>query len=203
MLFPTHFIAVIDSVLTFLQSSKQGLTINSLDVGCYAHADDVRAASISIDPAQIQWNLVDSFCATNSLKLNTSKTELIQFTSGTFTSCSHKIVGQSIQTQMASKCLGVWWKYNLFPSKSVEESVSKARCVFFAIESTGIFHGKLNPLTGRNLFDTFVVPILLCGCETRILSDSIPTKSLTFCLTLSRLDNSYKVKVKESQSQSL
>ena len=36
----------------------------------------------------------------------------------------------------------------------------------------GAFHGRLNPLTGRSLFETFVVPTLLYGCETWILSES-------------------------------
>ena len=44
VLSPTLFIAVIDSLLSFLESSGQGLTLLGLNVGCSAHADDVRAA---------------------------------------------------------------------------------------------------------------------------------------------------------------
>jgi len=82
VLSPTLFIAVMDSLLSFLESSGHGLTISGLNVGNSAHADDIRAASISIDAAQIQGKVVDSFNAVNSLKLNSDKTELIQFTCG-------------------------------------------------------------------------------------------------------------------------
>ena len=34
------------------------------------------------------------------------------------------------------------------------------------------FPWKTNPFTGLSFFETFVVPILLYGCETWILSDS-------------------------------
>ena len=44
--------------------------------------------------------------------------------------------------------------------------------VLFALGSIETFNGKLNRLTGRSLFETFVVPILLYGCETWILSES-------------------------------
>ena len=33
--------------------------------------------------------------------------------------------------------------------------------------------GGLNPLTGRSLFETFVIPTLLYGCETWILTESL------------------------------
>ena len=54
----------------------------------------------------------------------------------------------------------------------MEECIHKARRAFFALGNIGAFHGKLNPLTGRSLFETFVVPTMLYGCETWILSDS-------------------------------
>ena len=130
VLSPTLFIAVMDSLLNFLESSGQGLAISGLNVGNSAHADDIRAASISIDAAQIQGKLIDSFSAANSLKLNVNKTELIQFTSGKHTSHTHEIAGQDIQTQDKAKCLGVWWRYDLSPIKSVEECVHKARRAF-------------------------------------------------------------------------
>jgi len=50
--------------------------------------------------------------------------------------------------------------------------IHKARRAFFALGSTGAFHGILNPLTGHSLFKTFVVLTMLYGCETWILSDS-------------------------------
>ena len=172
VLSPTLFIAVIDSLLSYLVSSGQGLTILGLNVGNCAHADDVRAACSSIDGTQTQGKLIASFCDANNLKLNASKTELVQFTSGRAFVSTHDIVSQTIYTQPEVKCLGVWWRYDLFPARSVEERIDKARRSFFSLGSIGAFHGRLNPLTGRSLFETFVIPTLLYGCETWILGIS-------------------------------
>jgi len=121
VLSPTLFIAVVDSLLSFLESSGHGITISGLNVGNSAHAEDFRPARISIDAAQIQVKLVDSFSAANSLKLNTDKTQLIQFTCRKHTTYTHEIAGQKVQSQAEAKCLGVWWRYDLSPTKSVEE----------------------------------------------------------------------------------
>ena len=123
VLSPTLFIAVIDSLLSFLESSGQGLTLLGLNVGCSAHADDVRAACLSLSSAQTQGDFIDAFCKANSLKLNTGKTEVIAPTKGKPRAESLNMVGDTIQIQSEAKCLGVWWKYDLSPAKSIEERV--------------------------------------------------------------------------------
>ena len=59
VLSPTLFIAVVDSLLSFLESSGQGLTISGLNVCNFAHADDIRTASISVSAAQIHAEKTD------------------------------------------------------------------------------------------------------------------------------------------------
>jgi len=108
----------------------------------------------------------------SSLKVNITKTELVQFANKKPDPTSHEIAGQEVQVQPRAKCLGTWWQYDLSPTTSVEECIHKAKCAFFALGSIGAFQGKLNPLTGRSLFETFVIPTMLYGCETWILSES-------------------------------
>ena len=100
------------------------------------------------------------------------KTELVQFSKKKPKSLSHTIAGQEIQVQEKAKCLGVWWQYDLSPTTSVEECISKARHAFFSLGSMGAFQGRLNPLTGSSLFEIFVVPTMLFGCKTWILTES-------------------------------
>ena len=57
--------------------------------------------------------------------------------------------------------------------KSIEENISKARRAFFALGSIGAYQGALNPLSGHSLFSTFVLPILLYGCENWVLTESL------------------------------
>ena len=48
---------------------------------------------------------------------------------------------------------------------AVDDNIQKARRAFFALGSTGLFQGRLNPLTARDLCETCVFPVLLFGCE--------------------------------------
>ena len=142
VLSPTLFIAVTDSLLSFLESSGQGLAISGLNMGNSAHADDIRAASISIDAAQIQGELSDSFSTANSLKLKANNTELIQFTSGKHTSHTHEIAGQNIQTQV--EFLGVWWRYD-YPLSSLWRSVFTKQDVLFCTGLHWSISWKIEP----------------------------------------------------------
>ena len=101
VLSPTLFIAVVDSLLSFLESSGQGLTVLGLNVGNAAHADDVRAASISVTAAQTQGNLINAFCQANSLRLNA---ELVVMTKGMCSEDTHQLVGREVQAQREAKC---------------------------------------------------------------------------------------------------
>ena len=95
----TLFIAVVDSLLSFLESSGQGLTVLGLNVGNAANADDVRAASISVTAAQTQGKLINAFFQANSLRLNANKTELVVMTKGMCSEDTHQLVGLEVQAQ--------------------------------------------------------------------------------------------------------
>ena len=147
-----------------------------LDVGSSTHADDIRAASNFTHATHVQCNCINAFCASNSLTLNASKTEASTYSIGPFTPGTIEVTGTAINTQPQAKCLGVWWQHDLSPCRSVEENISKARRAFFGLGSIGSFHGVLNPLTGLSAFEVFLIPVLLYGCETWILTPALLSK---------------------------
>ena len=65
------------------------------------------------------------------------------------------------------KCSGIWWQYNFSASCAVQENISKTRKAFIAFDNIDAFHGSLNPLSGRGIFETCIIP--LYGCETWLL----------------------------------
>ena len=176
VLSPTLFIVIMDSLLKFLDYTHQGLSLLSLDVGSSAHADDIRICCNCADAVTRMGLCIDAFCSTNSLQLNSSKTEAVTFSKSSLKQTTLNIAGHSITSQPQVKCLGVWWHHNLSPCISVEENICKARRAFFATGSMGSFQGKLNPLSGRSILECFVIPVLLYGCETWILTSSLITK---------------------------
>ena len=84
-----------------------------------------------------------------------------------------QLAGQSIATQPTAKCLGYWWHTNFSPVKSIQENICKAHRAYFALGSIGAYQGLLNPLSGRSLFTTFVLPILLYGSDNWILTEQL------------------------------
>ena len=173
VLSPTLFIIVMDSLLKHLKALGQSLCIHGLDVGSSAHVDDIRASSNFTDATHVQGNCIKAFCAANSLTLNASKTEAVKFYVDPFSPDTIQVAGTTIDTQSHAKCLGVWWQHDLSPCWSVEENISKACRAFFGLGFIGSFRGVLNPLTGLSVFEVFVVPILLYGYETWILTPTL------------------------------
>ena len=70
-------------------------------------------------------------------------------------------------------CLGYWWCWDLSTTKAVDEAIKKARRAFFAFGAIGAFQGQLNPISGRSIYETCVIPVLLFGCENWVLTDSM------------------------------
>ena len=92
----------------------------------------------------------------------------------TLYTCSRAHCGLLDETlNFVERCLSVrvWWQYDLFSTTSVGKCVFKAQHAFFALGSIGAFQGRLNPLTGRSLFETPCSSVLY-GFETWILSES-------------------------------
>ena len=58
--------------------------------------------------------------------------------------------------------------WDLLPAKAVDEAINKAGRAFFSFETMRAFHGKLNPISGKTIFDMCVIPILLFDSENWI-----------------------------------
>ena len=116
--------------------------------------------------------MVNIFAKDNFLQLNINKCEIIPFShtnkSGQQPHC--EVDGSIIPVRPEAKCLGYWWRNDLFASKSVSENIGKARRSFFLYGNIGAFQGDLNPLSTRSIIETCTLPVLLSGCENWILS---------------------------------
>ena len=130
--------------------------------------------------------MVHEFVKSNFLSLNIRKCEIIPFSRDS--SCLNQIPSSINGLPVAStaKCLGYWWNWDLFATKSIEENIKKARRAFFCYGSMGAFQGDLNPLSTKAVIDTCVMPILLFGSENWIISDSLLYKLERFLGELSK-----------------
>ena len=84
-----------------------------------------------------------------------------------------EVEGVVIPSRSKARCLGFWWRRDLFATRAVEEGISKARRTFFQFESVGTFQGILNPALSKSVIETCVMPVLLYGCENWILKEQI------------------------------
>ena len=185
VLSPVLFLLVIDPLLKCLECSGLGTLISDTYARAFAHADDIRTVTSSLDTLQQQVNTVQNFAAENALVLNPTKCEVLLVSSSKPASPAPAGVlgNQALIPRHHAKCLGYWWSWDLSATKAIDEAIKKARSTFFAFGAMGAFHGKLNPISGKTifdtcvipilLFDTCVIPILLFGSENWILTDPL------------------------------
>ena len=156
---------------------RHGLSISQTYIGAAIHADDLRTIAESKEAVKKQASVISTFAKAVKLKLNSSKVEVLRISRKKHDPEVIQLGDIQLPTTSAVKCLGVWWQYNLSASRAVLENISKARKAFFALGGTGVFHGSLNPLSGRSIFESCILPILLYGCETWLL-DTTSIKAL-------------------------
>ena len=161
-----------NSLLQRMRQLNIGGSLHGIFAGSAIHADDIRCIAPSVDSTIAQSSEINSFTTDVGLKLNTSKLEIIQLSQTPTEPLQITLGGNTISTKRSASCLGVQWLCNLSAKESVNANIAKARKAFFALGSTRVFHGDLNPLSSSNIFETCVLSVLLYGCETWLLDAS-------------------------------
>ena len=125
-----------DPLLSKLQSSGIGLSINNFCAGGFLHPDDICTVVTSPESVEDQVTMVNTFVGENFLQLSINKREIVPFShsnkSGKQPHC--EVNGAVIPVRSEAKCLGYWWRNDLLASKSVSENIGKARYFFFSME---------------------------------------------------------------------
>ena len=156
-----------DPLLKKLEESGFGLSLYDYYAGGYLHADDIRTLATSCDSLEKQASVVSDFVEKNFLKLNRKKCEVVAFSKS---NNSATVDGCFMPVGDVGKCLGFWWKRDLFATKCVDENIRKARKAFFGYGSIGAFQGSLSPISSVSVIETCVLPALLYGAENWILT---------------------------------
>ena len=92
--------------------------------------------------------IVKDFCMKNFLKMNIQKCEVITFDRQGGRERDGRNVevdGMKIPDVSVAKCLGYWWKGDLFATAAVDEGIKKARKAYFQFGNIGCIQGELNP----------------------------------------------------------
>ena len=174
VLSPVLFSLIMDPLLQSIQSKGLGPFIGNTFAGAFIHADDIRTISSSQATLQEQVNTVSKFALENGLTLNPTKCEAVLVSPTKPSELTPiAILGDKVLTpHLTARCLGYWWSWDLSATRAVDEAIKKARRAFFAFGAIGTFHGQLNPISARSIYEVCVLPVLLFGCENWILSDS-------------------------------
>ena len=77
ILSPTLFLLVMDPLLTQIQKTGLGLSINNFYAGGFLHADDIRTLVSGCGSLESQVSLVSNFARETFLKLNIQKCEIV------------------------------------------------------------------------------------------------------------------------------
>ena len=142
---PLLFLLIMDPLLIELKRRSCGPSVCGLYLGAFSHADDIRTLSTNISDCQLQINLVKEFTTSQGLTLNIDKCEAV-ISPSTPANMTHIEAGQlQIPLSNSARCLGAWWSPSL---SCINNNLEKARRAFFA-RGSGVFHGRLNPLSSN------------------------------------------------------
>ena len=116
-----------------------------------------------------------TFAVNNGLTLNPTKCEVILISPSkpATTAPIATLECSGLVPQLNARCLGYWWCWGLSATKAVDKAIKKARRAFFAFGAIRAFQGQLNPISGRSIYETCVIPTLLFGFENWVLTDSM------------------------------
>ena len=150
---PALFLLVMDPLLKQLQTSGLGLSVNRYYAGGFLHANDIRTLATSEDSLQRQVGLVKAFAEENLLRLNVSKCELVLFSQNrNIVPPVCEVEGTVMPAGDVGKCLGYWWKGDLFATKSVDENIKKARRSFFSTTAVLVLSRETSAPSPPDLF---------------------------------------------------
>ena len=185
VLSPLLFLLVLDPLLQELKNRSCGPTVCGLHLGAFAHADDIRTLSTNISDCQLQINVVKEFATSQGLTLNIDKCEAV-ISPSTPANMTYIEAGLlKIPLTHSARCLGAWWSPDLSCKLWLNNSIEKARRAFFA-RGSGVFHGKLNPLSSMKIVEHCVLPCLLYGAESWILDNGLLAKLESFQAELAK-----------------
>ena len=175
---PFLILLVMDPLLSSLENRGLGPSIsNTYIAGAHTHADNICTATLYIalwlpynsKLMQCRPSLLTTHCSWYLTQPNVKFLQCCHpnlypqhpLVSWEIRSSSHNIIQNVLGT-------GGLWDL-LSATRANDKAIKKARKALFATGVTGPFHGKLNPISGKTLSDTCVIPILLYGRENWIL----------------------------------
>ena len=89
--FHSLFLLIMDPLLTRLQNSGLGLSINNFYAGGFIHADDIRTLSSSTESLEKHFSIVEIFSKENLLKLNVQDCEIVHFSLAIYSLSSSQV----------------------------------------------------------------------------------------------------------------
>ena len=129
------------------------------------YADDTILKSESPENLQSMLNSLHVYCENWKLQVNTSKTKIMKFSKGNLRKTPKQYFGNN-QLEVVQDYIyfGVIFNYNGSFTKAINKQVAQAKRAMYGLM---VKNCRLHLLVDLqlHLFDTYIAPILLYGCE--------------------------------------
>ena len=155
--------------MNILCSTGSGLRIDTINIMCPTVADDMALISLTKFGLQFLMNICYLYARMWRFLCQALKCAVIVFneSSASYTrSQRHCYLGDEAVSERSKYIhLGIELDKTMNSHENITESCSQIRRTFFAILKSGLCESDLHPLTLRKIYETIVVPRVLCGCE--------------------------------------
>lgn len=165
ILSPILFNIFVDDLVNELKSCPSDpIIMNGLSINSLLYADDIVLLANTQDGLQSYLNVLDKFCSTWKLEINTDKSKVVVFNSnGKRYMSTFQCAGRTLETVTSYCYLGVTFKYTGSLNNTSSLLMEKAKKAFFKIKKTVGLDNPCRLL--EKLFDNLIAPVMLYCSE--------------------------------------
>jgi hypothetical protein len=163
---PLLFSLFIDDLTHILNENEHPPNLANEDINSLLYADDLVLLSTTETGLQNSINKLNKYCKTWHLKINLTKTKILNFSKNSKLQNNRFTLGETpIKHCNEYTYLGIQFQQNGSLRNAALKLKEKALKAWFSIRSTTYSNDSYNPDILIRLFDTLIKPIILYGAE--------------------------------------
>ena len=181
---PLLFILFVSDLETHLKTNGAGsISVSNSRVSLLMFADDVVLLAETQEGLQTSLHLLNQYCLTSALSVNTEKTKVVIFNKQRGCSPDFRINMKEIQVLSDYKYLGIVLSDNCSFKPAVLTLATQAKKALFTLKKALQNLHYPSPAISCFLFDALVCPIMEYGCEVWIATagECLEMVHKTFC----------------------
>lgn len=156
----------VKNLLLELENNSLGSHLGNIFVGSPTCADDVALLSSDPDELQLMFDVIARYANQHQYNIHPSKTKVLGSNTTNNSQLKWSLKENILELSDSTTHLGIERTNRLENEKNIDNRIKLARRTKYSLMGSGL-HGTngIDPITGYNIYKTYVLPRLLYGLE--------------------------------------